>query len=260
MRSGSSGCKARGGRSSIPAQAQTQIIASPPQHQRDSASHRAPHEQPRLRLIRAALVTGFVLLTLGEHEKFFFYLAALWPWIALAVAIGLVAAIRSNSRIVRVGAMVLLVLGCVDGLRAEVQLAREAAARAPFTDICDRLATQLPRDARVLALPTWWLGLGTRVRDYRSLTAPMLFLQPQLADPAGPTFTERLIAIDADVLLFDQAMIDYIHGPRQAWVQGPGTRNPGAEELERFAATHGVRQVDVVDPSYGRFEIYYLRR
>ncbi len=68
--------------------------------------------------------------------------------------------------------------------------------------------------------------------------------------------------IDADVLLFDQAMIDYVRGPRAAWAleQGPGTRNPGAEELERFVATHTVRQVDVVDPSYGRFEIYYLRR
>jgi hypothetical protein len=214
----------------------------------------------RLRLILAALVTGFTMLTVGEHEKYFFYLAAMWPWIAVAVAMGFVAAMQSTSRIVRIGAMVLLVLGCVDGVRAEVQLAREAAVRASFADVCDRLVAQIPRDARVLALPTWWLGLGAHVRDYRSLTVPMFFLQPQLADPTGPTFTERLTAIDADVLLFDQAMIDYIRGPRQAWVQGPGTRNPGAEELERFVATHSVRQLDVVDSSYGRFEIYYLRR
>jgi hypothetical protein len=212
----------------------------------------------RLRVIRAALLTGFLLLTLGERDKFFFYLAALWPWIALAVAMGIVAAIQSSSRIVRIGAIVLLTLGCLDGVRAEVELARQAAARTPFAQVCQRLTAHLPRDARVLALPTWWFGISPHVRDYRSLTVPMFFLS--LPDPTGSTFTDRLVAIDADVLLFDQAMIDYVRGPRAAWAPGPGARNPGAEELERFVATHSVRQVDVVDPSYGRFEIHYLRR
>src|SRR5262249_26892648 len=146
-----------------------------------------------------------ILLTLFEREKFFFYLAALWPWIALAVAIGTVAAMQSTSRVIRIGATALLVLGCLDGIRAEVQLAREAAARTPFLAICNRLQAYVPRDARLLALPTWWIGLGPHVRDYRSLTVPMFFLQPHLADPARPTFTERLVAIDADVLMFDQA-------------------------------------------------------
>jgi hypothetical protein len=77
---------------------------------------------------------------------------------------------------------------------------------------------------------------------------------------AGRTFTERLEAIDADVLLLDQAMIDYIHGPRAEWAKGPGTRNPGAEDLERFVAARSVRRIDLDDPSYGRFEIHYLRR
>ena len=183
------------------------------------------------------------------------------PWIALAVAMGFVSATQATSRIVRVAAMVLLALACLDGVRAEVVLAREAAARAPYADICNRLKATIPRDARVLALPTWWIGLAPHVRDYRSLTVPMFFLQPHLIDPAGPTFTQRLAAIDADVLLFDQAMIDYVHGPRAAWAleQGPGTRNPGAEELEQFVATHAKRRVDVTDPAYGRFEVYFLR-
>jgi hypothetical protein len=167
---------------------------------------------------------------------------------------------QARSRIVRVGAIVLLALGCLDGVRAEVQLAQRAAERTSFAAICARLAAHLPRDARVLALPTWWLGLGQHVRDYRSLTVPMFFLQPHLADPAGPTFTERLVAIDADVLLFDQAMIDYVRGPRAAWAPGPGARNPGAEELERFVATESIRRIDLVDSSYGRFEIYDLRK
>lgn len=212
-------------------------------------------------LIFAALLTGFILLALCEREKFFFYLAALWPWIALAVAMGFVAATQSSTRVLRIGAMVVLALACADGMRAEVLLAREAATRAPYDEMCDRLAAQIPREARVLALPTWWIGLGPHVRDYRSLTVPMFFLQPHLIDPNGPTFTERLAAIDADVLLFDQAMIDYVHGPRAAWAleQGPGTRNPGAEELEQFVATHTKRRIEVIDPAYGRFELYFLR-
>ena len=213
----------------------------------------------RQRVIGAALVTGFALLTLGERDKFFFYLAALWPWIAVTVAIGIMVAVRSTSRIVRIGAFTLLALGCVDGVRAEVQLARQAAARTSFAAMCDRLASHLPRDARVASLPTWWLGLAPRVREYRSLIVPMFFLRSHLADPAGPTFTDRLVALEADVVLLDQAMIDYIRGPRAAGVQGSGVRNPGAEDLERFLAARTVRRVDVADASYGRFEIRFLR-
>jgi 4-amino-4-deoxy-L-arabinose transferase-like glycosyltransferase len=211
----------------------------------------------RPRLILAAMLTGFLMLMIGDREKFFFYLAALWPWIALTVAIGFLAAAHSSSRIIRIGAIVLLVLGCLDGIRAEVELARKAAARTSYATIADQLAARIPRDARVMALPTWWFALEPRVRDYRSLTVPMFFLD--IDDFTGRTFIERLEAIDADVLLLDQAMIDYIHGPRAKWAQGPGTRNPGAEDLERFVQTHSVRQIDIADPSYGRFEIYYLR-
>jgi 4-amino-4-deoxy-L-arabinose transferase-like glycosyltransferase len=211
----------------------------------------------RMRLILAALLTGFLMLTLGDREKFFFYLAALWPWIALTAAIGIMTAVQSTRRIISIAAIALLTLGCLDGVRAEVDLARKAAARASYATIADRLAAHVPRDARVLALPTWWFALEARVRDYRSLTVPMFFLD--IDDPTGRTFTERLDAIDADVVLFDQAMIDYIHGPRAKWAQGQGTRNPGAEDLERFVHTRSVRRVDLTDPSYGRFEIYFLK-
>ena len=221
------------------------------------ARRRDADTDARQRLVLAALLTGFVMLTVGDREKFIFYLAALWPWIALTGAIGIVAALRSTSRILRIGVIALFALGCLDGVRAEVQLARTAATRTSYATMAERLASQIPREARVLGLPTWWFALDARVRDYRSLTVPMFFFD--IDDPTGRTFTERLDAIDADVLLLDQAMLDYIHGPRAKWVEGAGTRNPGAEELERFVATHSVRRVDLSDPSYGRFEIHYLR-
>jgi hypothetical protein len=212
-----------------------------------------------LRVILAALLTGFLLLALGERDKWVFYLASMWPWIALTAAIGFEAAVRSPRRVLSIATIALLVLGCLDGVRAEVELARKAAERTSYTAVADRLATHIPRDARVMGLPTWWFALEPQVRDYRSLTVPMFFLE--IDDPEGRTFTGKLEAVGADVLLLDQAMIDYIRGPRAAWAQaqGPGTRNPGAEDFERFIATRGVRRVDLSDPSYGRFEIHYLR-
>jgi hypothetical protein len=213
----------------------------------------------RQRMIGAALLTGFTMLTFGERDKFFFYLAALWPWIALTVAIGIMAAARASSRLVRIGAVALLALGCGDAVRTEVQLARLAAARTSYAVMCERLASHLPLDARVAALPTWWLGLAPHVRGYRSFIVPMFFLQPHLAEAAGTTFAERLAALDADVALIDQAMIDYIHGPRAVREHGPGERNPGAEDLERFLDARTVRRIDLADASYGRFEIRFLR-
>jgi hypothetical protein len=208
------------------------------------------------RLILAALVTGFLMLTFGEREKYFFYLAGLWPWIALTVAIAIVSALQSSRRILRVGAIVLLVLGCLDGVRAEVELARKAAARTPFVTISDRVAAQIPRDAKVLALPTWWFRLEPRVASYRSVTVPLFFAK---VDPTGSSITERLDAIDADVMLFDPGMIEYVYGARDTRMYGPGARNPGAEELQRFVETRSARHVDITDPSYGRFVIHFLR-
>jgi 4-amino-4-deoxy-L-arabinose transferase-like glycosyltransferase len=211
----------------------------------------------RARLILATVLAGVLLLTLFEREKFVHYFAAMWPWIALIAAVGYVAAATSTRRFVRIGATVLLVLGCLDGVRAEVELARKAAARSSYASLAARLTSEVPHDATVMGLPPWWFAMEPHVRDYRSLTVPMFFLG--IGDPTGRTFIERLDAIEADVLLLDQAMLDYINGPRANWAKGPGTRNPGAEDLERFIAMRSVRRVDLADPAYGRFEIHYLR-
>jgi hypothetical protein len=216
----------------------------------------------RARLILAALLTGGVLLALFDREKFILYFAVMWPWVALTAAMGFMIAADFSRRIIRIAAIALLVLGCLDGARAEVEIARKANERPTYASIADQLTARIPRDARVMGLPTWWFALEPHVRDYRSLTVPMFFLD--IDDPAGKTFIERLDAVDADVLVLDQAMIDYIHGPRADWAQGAdtgtGTRNPGAEDLERFVAMRGVRRVDLSDPFYGKFEIYFLTR
>lgn len=211
----------------------------------------------RSRLMFAVLMTGVVLLAIFEREKFILYFAAMWPWVVLIAATGFVVAMRSAWPALRIAAIALFVLGCLDGVRAELELARKASSRASYASIADRLRSEVPRDARVMGLPPWWFALEPHVRDYRSLTVPMFFLG--IDDPTGRTFIERLDAIDADVLLLDQAMIDYIGGPRADWAKGPGTRNPGAEDLEKFVAMRSVRRVDLSDPSYGRFEIHYLR-
>jgi hypothetical protein len=221
---------------------------------------RPDRRDTRRRLILAALGTGFAMLTIGDREKFFFYLAALWPVIALTVAIGIVAAMDARSRIVRLGVGLLVALACMDGVRAEVQLARAAATRTSFAAMRDRLRAHVPRDARVLALPTWWLALAPHVHEYRSITVPLFLAQPHLVDPGAPSLAERLATIDANVLLFDQSLLDYVHGPRDVRRYGPGTRNPGAEAIEQFVATHAVGRLELADPSYGRFVIYMLRR
>ena len=212
----------------------------------------------RLRVILAALLTGFLMLTLGDREKFFFYLAAT------------VALDRPGRRDRHHGRHAIHI--------AHRPHRRDRAARARLPRRRPRRSAssraRRPRARHTRPSPIGWRRTcratrecwrcrpgGSRwmphVRDYRSLTVPMFFLD--IDDPTGRTFTERLDAIDADVLLLDQAMIDYIHGPRATWAQGPGTRNPGAEELERFVETRSVRRIDLADPSYGRFEIHYLR-
>jgi 4-amino-4-deoxy-L-arabinose transferase-like glycosyltransferase len=218
---------------------------------------RRAEDAPGPRVLLAAVIVGAGLFTLGIKPKLYYYLATLWPLLALTAAVGLLALLHASSRIVRVATVVMVVAACADGLRGWNLVTFRALSVPPYSELCDRLAAQIPPDSRVLALPHYWFGLAPRVRMYRSLFGPMLYVSPNFASRHPPLAT-LLDAADANVLVLDPPMLAFLEDARDPTKMAYGFAR-SASALQAYIATHSQRVVTVDVPSYGRFEIHFLR-
>lgn len=218
----------------------------------------SPRRDRGARLLRTSIVLAALLLAVGVQPKIYQYVAAIWPLIALVAAVGLVTFLEASSRAVRAAAITLLAIACTDGIVTTIGLARAASATTPYAVMCDRLAAALPREARLLALPSYWFGLESRVQHYRSMIAPMLLIRSFARRGDRPP-TNPLAEIDPDVILLDEPMLRL----RRDVLDPRAPRDPaglGARMLIEYLAAYSLRNVILDDPSYGRFEIHYLRR
>lgn len=200
----------------------------------------------RLTLLRTALVVGVVLFALGLGLKVYQYAAALWPLLALTAAVGLMNLLRASVPAIRVAAIVMMIAAVADGAIAWVGVMRRTST--PYGELCERLAAEIPRDSRVLALPPYWFCLAPQVAAYRSLLVPFMMSRTQSSlDPEA--LDEAFSAAEADILVLDRPMLALMKKDDDV----------AAEALRHYVARHSARHVIVEDASYGRFEIHYLR-
>jgi 4-amino-4-deoxy-L-arabinose transferase-like glycosyltransferase len=218
----------------------------------------ARRHEPGATQLRAGLIVCVGLCALGLQPKSYNYLGAIWPWLALTAACGIAAALQSASGPVWIGAVALLISACTDGAISQAHVARQALRATPYTALCDRLATQISPGMKVLALPHYWLGLMPRVRGYQSLLVPIVRMAPAFYDLEGETMESLLTTIDADVVILDPPMLDYLRQSEDASDPSHAFTR-AADGLRAFLATHTVRRADLDDPSYGHIELYFLR-
>ena len=204
-----------------------------------------------------ALLVGVGLFTVFVRPKLYHYVAALWPLLAVAAAVGLVTLLRSSAGLVRVTTCALLVVTMADGVVAWTRLLQRAVATTAYGAMCARLAAQIPKDSRLLALPHSWFGLASHVQDYRSLIATLVLASG--FEGQDPPIGQMLTDTGATVVLLDPPMLAFLTdamdpgNPRHIYVNK-------ARGLRDYLARESERRVVVDDPSYGRFEIHYLRR
>jgi hypothetical protein len=209
------------------------------------------------RLLLTALVVGAGLLAVFVKPKLYHYNAALWPVLALTAATGLLAVLRSPQRALRLVAVVLLIVVLADGLRGWNRVTLAALSMTPYTELCDKLAAHIPSDSRVLALPHYWFGLTSRVREYRSFFGPMLFASPRFAGN-HPPLGEMLAAAGATVIVLDRPMLTFLREAFDPSLPAHEYVVPAAG-LRDYLAARSARRVVIDDPSYGRFEIHYVQ-
>lgn len=205
------------------------------------------------RVLPAMLLTGASLFGLGLRPKYYHYVAALWPLIAITAAAGVMAILQSRTRMLRAAGAAALAIVCLDGVIGWGRLAVQSASVTPYTALCDRLAAAIPPHGCLLAMPTYWLGLVSRVDSYRSIIVPVAHAA-KFAVP-GRSIRDTLDETGSDVILLDPPMLRFL-------AQADNPADPFAAVaagLRDYLAEHATRRTVIEDPSYGRFEIYCLR-
>lgn len=131
----------------------------------------------------------------------------------------------------------------VEGTSRVVALETAAMTTTPYDTLVRRVARYIPRDARVLALHNYWIGLQDH--DYRSFLVPLSWMD----DDTGlrpMSFDEGLEKVAPDVVLVDQRMRAY-------FAEADDVRSRFYDWLRRHDGQL-IGQVD--DPTYGLMEIY----
>jgi 4-amino-4-deoxy-L-arabinose transferase-like glycosyltransferase len=218
---------------------------------------RRTEAEPGSRILLTAVIVGAALFALGLKPKLYHYLAALWPLLALTAAVGLVTLLGAASRVLRVATIVMMIAAGADGMRGWNLVTFGAGSVTSYGELCDRLASRIPPDSRVLALPHYWFGLASRTKAYRSLFGPLLFVSPKFASRHEPLAT-LLDEADANVIVLDPPLLTFLDEARDPSKEAHAYAG-SATALQQYVAARSERVVTLDDPFYGHFEIHFLR-
>jgi hypothetical protein len=214
---------------------------------------RQHHGARLLSIALAVLLVSFALLVRRSYQ----YLGTVWPLLALAASFALLHPWPPRLRAGARAALVLLVLvSSSTGVIAYRQMAARARQTSAYSTVCDRIAQDLPRSARLLALQHWWLGVGPRVKDYRSFHVPLTRMDTRVT--AHPISFAAAMALDPmDFILIDPEMADVL---RAAGDPARPRASPFAIEIVAFLKHNAVAVGGFDDQTYGRFTLYRVHQ
>jgi 4-amino-4-deoxy-L-arabinose transferase-like glycosyltransferase len=181
------------------------------------------------------------------------YAIALWPFVVLLVAYVVVRVWNDRPHAwARLGVAAFLLWVAADGVVGLWQRHAGKAGVTPYDAFEARLREVVPRGARVLGLPRFWLGL--QETDYRTWAAPFSVVR---SPGSRVTLRQALEAVDPEIVLVDADMAAAL-----AERASPG--DPHHSELVDTEAFFEARKAVLVtvlrDPTYGPVKVYRLRR
>jgi 4-amino-4-deoxy-L-arabinose transferase-like glycosyltransferase len=208
-------------------------------------------EHHALREIAALLAIQGLLFATLLRSKNPAYAMALWPLVVLLVAFALLRVWNTRPEAwVRAAVAALLVGLAGDGLAGSWQRHAATAGVTPYDVFEARLRETVPRGARVLGLPRFWLGL--QETDYRTWAVPF---DRARSPGSGVTLGQALAAIDPEIVLMDPDMEKAL--AERAPVEHP--YHSELVEIQAFFAARGATVLTVLkDPTYGPVTVYRL--
>ncbi|HEX5164514.1 MAG TPA: glycosyltransferase family 39 protein [Thermomicrobiales bacterium] len=212
------------------------------------------------RLLLTLLLGGAGSLALLDSTKAPLYVIVLWPGCCIAIAAAGAAGIAwargrftqdqpaAERWLLVAGCCVALVVAAVivaDGADAYRDDRLRAQAVSNYENVAQQLDAAIPAGTGIIGHERWWWGLHER--DYRALNV----LQLTWEETSGtPSFAAQFDATGAGALIIDDNARSEI-GRYPAALQA---------QIAVFLAERAAPPVIISDPTYGRFEIYILRR
>ncbi len=201
--------------------------------------------------IAALLLVQALLFAILLQSKRPSYAIALWPFVVLLVAWLALRLWNARPQMLprlAVAAVVLWAVG--DGVVGLWQRHEATAGVTSYDSFEARLREVVPRGARVLGLPRFWLGL--QEADYRTWAVPFSAVR---SPGSRVTLREALEAVDPQIVLVDPDMA-------RALEERAGVGRPDHSEFVEVEAFFTARRAALLttlrDPTYGPVRVYRL--
>ncbi len=204
------------------------------------------------RLLLAFTGAAFLSFILFNGNKTSLYAIHLYPLFMLIVAQLFVTLLRrfEGARALRAGAALLAVAFIAySGLRVASSALR--AGDYDYYAITNRMREVIPPDARVMAMPLWWLGLA----DY-DFSSSLNLAYYRFFN--GYDAAEALAAIRPDYVVLDEVQSVVLADDDEELPQGLNAYRVSRAAFMQVLAERGTRVLTFTDPYHGSFEIYAL--
>ncbi|MEA3335292.1 MAG: glycosyltransferase family 39 protein [Chloroflexota bacterium] len=206
------------------------------------------------RVLLVFLGVSFALFVLLVSNKASYYAILFYPFMLLAVAALFVALLtqsnRPGLRSLVAGVIILFLVF----LAARQSWTLFRSRNYDYIAITEEIREVLGDDAKVMAMPTWWLGLSNY--DFRSTftLSDYHFMQ-------GYTLTDGIEASEPDYIIVDEILRDRLLDD-DGFVStglGSGFFKLPRKEFHSFLAQRGEKQLEIEDPWHGLIEVYQIK-
>ena len=208
------------------------------------------------RVVLVPVLVFAVLFALLIRPKLANYAIAFTPVAAIAVAWG----VRSlwywlalKPRLRRPGQLILAIMllaVMVEGGGRVLALEAAANVTTPYATYIQMVRSHIPPGSKVLAQHNYWYGLEDH--SYLSWLVPLMWVHDK--GPDRLTMDQALDRAAPDIVLFDRRMRSHFLQLERAGDHAPAL-------YREWLSTNGASLIAVVDdPTYGKMEIYQVKR
>jgi 4-amino-4-deoxy-L-arabinose transferase-like glycosyltransferase len=203
------------------------------------------------RLVLTFTGASYLSFILLSGNKTFLYAINLYPFFMLIVAEAFVSLLRVAQRplVSRLAAVVLVVFIGYGVVRTTLRISENIGY--DYYAVTDEIHAEIPAGARVMGMPTWWLGLAdTEYRSSLNLTYYNFFNDYSLA--------EAFAAIRPDYVIVDDTQHLLLVEPDQELDPGLNVYRILRDDFEAVLETRGQLVHNFADPWHGYFEVYQI--
>jgi 4-amino-4-deoxy-L-arabinose transferase-like glycosyltransferase len=179
----------------------------------NAALWRRRHEA-NARFLLLALPTLALLLALLISFKRYVYIILILPFLALQVGYGLSVCeewVRQRPFFWRLLFWLFVAAALIEGIMVTAQNLQAAAATTPYYELTEQIRASLPKQARLLALHEYWLGLADY--DFYTIDLALVLSDPAYGYEPTPSIEQVVAQIAPDTVIIPDTLLKAYETP-----------------------------------------------